>query len=164
MIEVFRGDNFFLSNMKPLETFIPTTVGVLVPTAEHAYQAAKFKDPEVARTIAEARADPNDTRPFADGVTSKDLAHEYIDCGLTIRSDWETAKYGVMAVIVKNKFLLNGDLADRLLATGDQDLVEGNAWGDRYWGVDPIGSINGQNHLGEILMRVRDELIMDRIV
>ena len=42
-----------------------------------------------------------------------------------------------------------------LLATGEEYLVEGNTWGDKYWGV--CGGI-GLNHLGKLLMQVRDEL------
>lgn len=47
-------------------------------------------------------------------------------------------------------------IAEDLLDTGDQRLVEGNVWGDRYWGVcDGVG----ENWLGELLMQVRDELL-----
>ena len=43
----------------------------------------------------------------------------------------------------------------RLLDTGDRELIEGNTWGDRFWGVCRG---EGENKLGRILMRVRDEL------
>lgn len=46
-------------------------------------------------------------------------------------------------------------LRSMLLATGEEYLVEGNTWGDKYWGV--CGGI-GLNHLGKLLMQVRDEL------
>ena len=51
----------------------------------------------------------------------------------------------------------NEDLKQRLLATGDKRLVEGNTWGDTFWGVD-LRSGRGENQLGRILMRVREEL------
>ncbi len=51
--------------------------------------------------------------------------------------------------------LSDNDLAQRLLATGDAELVEGNNWGDRFWG---ICRGEGRNELGKILMKVRDEL------
>ena len=40
-----------------------------------------------------------------------------------------------------------------LLATGDAELIEGNNWGDTYW-----GKCNGQglNRLGILLMQIRD--------
>lgn len=38
---------------------------------------------------------------------------------------------------------------------GDAELIEGNTWGDRIWGVcDGVG----ENRLGKILMRVRAEM------
>ena len=51
--------------------------------------------------------------------------------------------------------LTQEDLAEKLLATGDEELVEGNDWNDRIW-----GKVNGQgeNRLGIILMKVREEL------
>ena len=159
MIETFRGDHFFLSNMKPLKNWIETDQGILVPTAEHAYQAAKFEDPDVHHEVANVRARTDTTKAHADGVASKELAHEFIEAGITVRPDWEVAKLGIMYASVQQKFFKNEDLAVRLIATGDEELVEGNHWGDVYWGVSPIGSSTGENHLGNILMRVRTELI-----
>lgn len=46
-------------------------------------------------------------------------------------------------------------LREKLLATGDAELVEGNTWGDRFWGV--CNGV-GQNWLGRLLMQVRDEI------
>ena len=49
----------------------------------------------------------------------------------------------------------NPDLKEKLLATGNEELVEGNWWGDQYWGIcDGIG----KNKLGKLLMKVRKEL------
>ena len=53
------------------------------------------------------------------------------------------------------KFTTHADLRDKLLATGDTPLEEGNTWGDRTWGVYQG---QGDNRLGKILMKVRDEL------
>lgn len=46
-------------------------------------------------------------------------------------------------------------LAELLKSTGSQDIVE-NAPGDYYWGCGQDGT--GQNKLGKILVRVRDEI------
>lgn len=80
-------------------------------------------------------------------------------------ADWEDVKEGVMAEVIDAKFSQNPDLKDKLLATGDQELCEGNLWGDDYWGKVPVrmsgGQVRGwqgQNLLGEILMAVRDKL------
>ena len=63
-----------------------------------------------------------------------------------------------MEEIVRAKFTQNIELADKLLATGDAYLEEGNTWGDRIW-----GTVNGSgaNRLGFILMQVRAEIKSD---
>ena len=60
-----------------------------------------------------------------------------------------------MYEIVKAKFEQNEDLRKRLINTGDEELIEGNTWGDKIWGKVKG---EGQNNLGKILMRVRKEL------
>lgn len=74
---------------------------------------------------------------------------------ITLRRDWERIKDGVMYTLVRDKFTKSPVLRKKLLATGDAHLEEGNDWGDDYW-----GTVNGkgENKLGEILMRIRDEI------
>ncbi len=74
-----------------------------------------------------------------------------------LRPDWEEVKVGIMEEIVRAKFTQHPELAAKLLATGEKVLVEGNTWGDTCWGVD-LRTGQGENHLGKILMKVRDEL------
>ncbi|MBQ6256022.1 MAG: DUF1768 domain-containing protein [Clostridia bacterium] len=74
-----------------------------------------------------------------------------------LRPDWEDVKTGIMEEIVRAKFTQHQELAARLLATGDKVLVEGNHWGDTCWGVDTRTG-QGENRLGKILMKVREEL------
>ena len=74
-----------------------------------------------------------------------------------LRPDWNEVKVGIMEDIVRAKFTQNADLAAMLLATGDKILVEGNQWGDTFWGVDTRKG-QGENHLGKILMKIRTEL------
>ena len=74
-----------------------------------------------------------------------------------LRPDWEEVKVGIMEEIVRAKFTQHPELAARLLSTGDKVLVEGNHWGDTCWGVDTRTG-QGENHLGKILMKVREEL------
>ena len=53
------------------------------------------------------------------------------------------------------KFKDNHSLRQALLDTKDVHLIEGNNWGDTYWGVcKGIGC----NKLGEILMQIREEI------
>jgi ribA/ribD-fused uncharacterized protein len=70
-----------------------------------------------------------------------------------LRADWEQVKDEIMLRAVRAKFTQHADLAALLLATGDALIVE-HTRRDRYWGGDGAGA----NRLGQILMRVRDEL------
>jgi len=157
MIEQFRGPNFYLSNMYFLENWIQTDQGFLVPTSEHAYQAAKFVDIDAHKQVASACAEMLDPRVYADGLAAKEMAHSLIEQGAEVRLDWEIARDGIMLVSARQKFVRNRPILEKLIATEFEEIVEGNDWGDRYWGVDPVGSRNGKNMLGKILMRVRDE-------
>ena len=62
-----------------------------------------------------------------------------------------------METAVHAKFTQNVELKELLLETGDSELIEGNTWGDREWGVD-LKTNEGQNKLGKILMKVRESL------
>ena len=77
---------------------------------------------------------------------------------VSLRPDWEDIKDDVMLEGLYRKFA-DDELADWLLDTGDEELVEGNWWHDRYWGVcDGVG----QNKLGKLLMKVRSEIKKER--
>lgn len=75
---------------------------------------------------------------------------------VNLREDWESIKDNIMYELVLYKFSQNKNLKLLLIETGQEELIEGNSWGDDYWGV-PFGK-TGQNKLGKILMRVRSEL------
>jgi ribA/ribD-fused uncharacterized protein len=133
----FQGEYRFLSN------FYPATVefeGLRYPTAEHAYQSAKTLDMQERKRIAQL---PTPEEAKREGRK------------LSLRSDWETAKFEVMERVVRDKFTRNLELRQKLLETGDAELVEGNTWNDRIWGVYQG---TGENRLGKILMKVRSEL------
>ena len=72
---------------------------------------------------------------------------------VNLRNDWEKVKLGIMEEIVRCKFDQNPDLKEKLIDTGDALLIEGNTWGDKYWGMC---NGSGENHLGFILMKIRD--------
>lgn len=74
---------------------------------------------------------------------------------VSLRPDWEDIKIDIMYNICKAKFTQNETLKTNLLKTGDATLIEGNTWGDKIWGqVNGVG----ENNLGKILMRIREEL------
>ena len=73
---------------------------------------------------------------------------------VNLRKDWEDVKIQVMENGLRLKFQ-DPTLRKKLLATEDEELVEGNPWGDRYWGVC---NGSGKNKLGKLLMKIRKEL------
>lgn len=144
--------------MFPLSVPITTSLGFEVPTSEHAYMGERFKDPRAHMSVALSRGDDEDPRVYRDGLAAKTLAYELIDRGEEQIDDFDVVRTGLMYTAVRRKFVANHDLARMLLDTTDEEIVEGNDWGDRYWGVDPPGSTNGENNLGKVLMLVRSEL------
>jgi ribA/ribD-fused uncharacterized protein len=136
-ITSFFGDYRFLSNFYPAQILMD---GEWYETVEHAYQAAKTLDPR-ERDVIRAADTPG---------RAKRLARH-----ITLRHNWEAIKLTVMEDLVRQKFLRYVHLRRRLLATGDAELIEGNVWGDEFWGVCDG---EGENHLGRILMKVRSEL------
>jgi ribA/ribD-fused uncharacterized protein len=137
-IDSFRGKYYFLSNFFPAEV---TYNGLTYQNNEAAFQAQKTYSKE--ERIEFTTLEPRDAKRRGRRVR--------------LRKDWEQVKDRIMEEIVRAKFSQNEELKEQLLATGDAQLVEGNRWNDRYWGVD-IRSGVGENHLGKILMKVRSEL------
>lgn len=137
MIDSFSGEYRFLSNFWTVRI---EDEGIVYPSVEHAYVANKTLDMALRRTIA-----------------SVSTAGQVKRLGRTLelREDWDAIKYNVMGYLVEQKFRNHFNLAAMLKATGTQKLVEGNTWGDTYWGVC---NGKGQNKLGEILMIVREDL------
>lgn len=109
-------------------------------TVEHYYQSQKASTEEDRRDIA--------------GSLTPGRA-KYLGQRIKLRDDWEDVKDLIMYEGVLAKFTQNLDLSEKLLSTGEQEIVEGNTWGDTYWGVC---NGNGKNKLGKILMSVREHL------
>lgn len=136
-IDSFSKENEFLSNFY-LAPF--RYMDVVYKTTEHAYQAMKTLNPEHKADI----------RAASTGATAKKLGKK-----VNLRKDWDEIKDKIMFHICLCKFLQHKDLAEKLIATGDSILEEGNNWDDKYW-----GTVNGEgeNKLGKILMRIRSIL------
>ncbi len=143
IIKEFKGDNAFLSNFFPTEVEFE---GMIFPSSEAAFQAAKTKN-------------INKRKPFQFMFPGEAKKQSRL---LSIRDDWEEIKIDVMTTIVTDKFNRNITLKNKLIATGDALLIEGNGWKDFFWGVD-LTSGFGKNWLGLILMKVRDKLKEDNV-
>jgi N-glycosidase YbiA len=133
-IDSFRGDYCFLSNFHPCKIQYE---GIEYTSVEHAYQASKSMSWKIRKEIANLLK-PGDAKRMGKN--------------LLIRKDWDTVKLSIMKELVKKKFSIP-ELQKKLLATGDAELVEGNWWGDDFWGVC---NGRGENYLGKILMEVRN--------
>ncbi len=136
-IGAFQGEYRFLSNFWPA---VVVDEGIVYPTVEHAYQAAKTLDLGERRRIA-GLATPGEAKRAGEAMV--------------LRGDWASIKYAVMLRCVRYKFLHHAELGAKLVGTGDAYLEEGNTWGDEIWGVYRG---RGTNWLGKILMEVRGEL------
>lgn len=137
MIDKFDGEHGFLSNFfKPAKL---VWEGQEYPTSEHAFQAAKTLDPAERAAIA-ALPTPGKAKRAGSKVD--------------LRPGWNKIRTDIMLEVVEAKFKQNPWLMTLLLATGDEELIEGNNHGDTFW-----GTVNGEgrNFLGKILMIVRDE-------
>lgn len=134
-ITQFTGDNHWLSNFHPA---VIEFEGRLYPSVEHAYQAAKV--PQEAR-----------------GVFLRGSAGDAKRLGRKARlpEGWATGKLRVMEQLLELKFKPGSVLAAKLVSTDPCLLIEGNYWGDTYWG---ICRGKGMNHLGMALMRLRAKL------
>lgn len=117
--------------------------GVVYPTVEHAFQAAKTELPHLREQIAVAKTP---------GVAKR------IGRSVDLRSDWESVKDSVMHQLLVIKFS-DTDMATLLNTTGSATLVEDNDWHDQYWGnctCPRHSDTPGTNRLGELLMQVRE--------
>lgn len=137
MIDSFKGQYRFLSNFWPCRVALN---GEIYYSTEHAYQAAKTMNSDERAAI----------RRCEKPGSAKKLGRH-----VTLRSDWDQVRLKVMYELLKQKFLSGTELAKQLVATGTEDLIEGNTWGDTFWGV--CGG-TGHNNLGRLLMLVRGEL------
>lgn len=136
MIGEFKGEFYFLSNFYESDV---TYGGITYRNNEAAFQAQKTTNKFIRMKFHQLN--PSDAKKLGRQVQ--------------LREDWEQIKDQVMYEICKAKFEQNLDLRAKLLATGDEILVEGNTWRDRIWGA--VHGV-GENRLGRILMRVRSEL------
>lgn len=140
----FKGEHRWLSNFweKPIQFD-----GQLYPTTEHFYQSLKTLDPVLREAIINAPT-PGHAKRAGSAVIP--------------RSDWDASKTSFMLRATVLKFTQNSGLAQRLESTGTEPLIEFNEWHDNFWGdctCEECSDTVGENHLGRILMEVRDLLM-----
>jgi ribA/ribD-fused uncharacterized protein len=130
VIDSFTGSNEFLRNDYPATIVVD---GLLFPTVEHAFQAAKTTD------LAEKEA-----------IRMAPTANEAKKLGRHVQlvADWDTQRIDIMTSLVLRKFVEHIDLKIKLLMTGNQELIQGGTKKGDFWGENQ----------GKILMQVRDKI------
>lgn len=145
-VKGFFKEYFFLSNFYKCE--VPYK-GLVFPSSEHAFMYAKLKDnadPDKAHYEKIIKMEPNEVKRWGRRVN--------------LRIDWNRIRIQVMSEIVESKFRHNPALAAQLMRLEDYYIEETNNWNDTFWGV--CNGV-GKNHLGNILMTVRDILINENV-
>lgn len=135
IIDSFREGFYFLSNFYKASILYD---GIIYMNAEAAFQAQKTNN--MVERVYMSEMGPAEAKRYGRKVK--------------LRKDWNDVRLSVMKDIVYVKFSQNPDLKEKLLATGEARLEEGNDWGDRFWGT--VGG-SGENHLGKILMEIREQ-------
>jgi len=149
-ISNFYGPQFFfLSNFFP-STMVATfnNVNYEFATGEHLFQGAK---------IFASTWDEEKKKAWLTELVNNPDPKKAKYYGRSIQIDrtiWNNMNINVMRRTQEIKYQ-NSELAQQLLATGEEELIEGNTWGDKFWGqVNGVG----ENHLGKLLMERREKL------
>lgn len=150
-ISRFKGEHFFLSNFyaSPISIEYRDTKYVMA-TGEHCFQGMK-----VAATIWT----PDKASAWLKSVSEAPTPAKSKYLGRSIQIDvpkWNAMAFACMQRTQELKYSQNPELREKLLSTGERELIEGTEWGDKLWGVDEKGE--GQNLLGKILMELRTKL------
>lgn len=138
-------------------------------TSEHLYQSRKYlyeNAPEVALEYAELvrrASTPYKAKLLAQGKRPRrfqwqreldDTAKAFESRGLAIDPEWNSNRLGVMREVLELKFEQDAHCREVLLSTTGHALAE-HTPRDRFWG-DGGDSGGGENHLGRLLVEVRD--------
>lgn len=154
-IDKFFGEYRWLSNFHLCSIEYE---GIIYPSTEHAYQAAKSNDPEIRKQCLEMNC--KEVKRWGRSLGDEILYVDKQGAHMKLSKDWDTGptwgqkRVRVMYDINLYKYKNHPELKKKLLATGDAQLIEGNTWGDKFWGV----CNGGANMLGKILMLIREEL------
>lgn len=138
MIKEFRGEYAWLSNFYAVKIIL---LDVEYASVEHAYMSAKSDDPEwkfYCQNTIEAGKVKTASRQ------------------IKIKDNWEDIKINVMFECLIKKFEQE-PFRTKLIETGDKFIMEGNWWGDEFWGVN-LKNNKGKNYLGKLITTIRNNL------
>jgi len=144
MITSFSGEYRWLSNFEPCVIMFE---GEEYKSVEHAYVASKTLELSERKHIQQ--------------LEHAGQAKRYGKT-ITLRSDWEVVKITFMQFLLQQKFN-QAPFKNLLTETGQVEIIEGNRWGDKFWGavLDVNGQFQGQNNLGVLIMSLRNGFIWE---
>lgn len=137
VISSFKGEYDFLNNRYGC-SFV--WQGIRYNNVESAFHASKYTDESERKILS---------RMSADKAVKKSM-------DFTPSAEWEDCKLNIMESIIMAKFAQNPSLKKSLIETDNRILINGNNKHETYWGVDLYCWI-GENHIGKILMTIRDK-------
>ncbi|WP_296210790.1 NADAR family protein [Psychrobacter sp. UBA3480] len=137
MIKRFADEYRWASNFAACDVVLDD---VVYPSVEHAYVAAKTINTQQRLDLLDMTA----------GEAKR------VGRAFDIREDWLDIKIAVMTDLLNQKFSQQ-PFKELLLATGDEIIIEGNWWGDLFWGMN-LECTEGENNLGKLLMSIRSRL------
>ncbi|KAL7070728.1 hypothetical protein ACQ4LE_009938 [Meloidogyne hapla] len=151
IVPFFRQASIF-SNFHPVTFNVGSRVFCCNEQFFHFCKAIAFGDHSIAEKIMQTKS-PKSQKLLGKRVESFD------------HSRWEPFSILAMVIGLMRKFQQNESIRSELLATGDAELIEASPF-DAKWGAGKGAnqiiageSWGGQNHLGRILMAVRNQLI-----
>lgn len=159
LINVFRGEHRFLSNFYKLKKPV-VFEGMKYDTVECAYVSSKTVHAGTRYRVS--LMNPSVAKKFGDGIFKNSISPN---------PKWsDEYRIEVMTDLVRQKFKKNPDLAEKLIATKDAELIEGNYWHNNFFGVCFCGHCpkekrrppEQRNNLGKILEKVREELVREK--
>lgn len=152
----YEQEFYVLSNFS---AFSIEYLGLVFSTSEHLYHAHKFFPEEGFTSIKEIVLQNNKHEKLNTQfkIYYARSAHDAYKLGQENkeyrRKDWDEVKVGIMKDILIMKVQQHPYVLQKLLETGDRELIE-DSWRDPYWGWGP--NKDGLNMLGKLWMEVRE--------
>lgn len=140
-IRFFLDQYYLFSNYSALPIIYN---GVKYPTSEHAYQTNKFSNNIKISTLIKNAQSPSEAKRLSI-VYKKEQ-----------REDWDNVKLSVMTEIIYEKARQHEEIRRKLLETNDAEIIE-NSMLDYFWGCGKNDS--GQNNMGKLWMKIREEIV-----
>lgn len=136
----------FAIYFSPYTAHTITIDGVVYPTVEHAYQCARYTDPQIIEAVRTAKSP----------VEAWKISAQYKPHTI---STFAERKLEIMKDLMRKKVEQHDDVRQALIDSGDVMIVKHITTGppaDGFWDDGEDGK--GLNHIGRMWMEIREEL------